>query len=409
MKIYKVGGCVRDKILGLEPTDNDWVVVGATPAEMLYKGFKKVGNDFPVFLHPETHEEYALARTERSTGSGHTDFSFNFSPNVTLEMDLKRRDLTINAIAADKNGNLIDPCGGIDDLLNDNGVVIRHVSDAFSEDPLRVLRAARFYAKFKDSSVAPETYELCRSLFSNIFDLSGERIWGEIEKTLNTADPIRYFDLLWDWSYTSKYYSRVIYTNFKLPILSGTTYWFPKDAFIDGVWVRDDSEEGDVYDFTGEINPGFSTPESWWCVMGILARERKWLDSLHSSLKVPNSYRRMCEQVYDFRNNYFFQDKAMSFSERVSCLYESLENINSNRNSLEQAINITYLASHRYVIEHQDNLKNVPDTPGRENFPSFLREYRKIDLTREEKNLDDSQKKMQILKDKKISFIKQEL
>ena len=135
MKIYRVGGAIRDRILKLKAKDSDYVVVGSTEGEMIERGFKKVGKDFPVFLHPETKEEYALARKERNIGSGHKAFNFDFSPEVSLEEDLKRRDITINAIAEDEYGNLIDPYGGIDDLKNG---VIRHVSSAFIEDPLRV-------------------------------------------------------------------------------------------------------------------------------------------------------------------------------------------------------------------------------------------------------------------------------
>ena len=144
MKVYLVGGAVRDKLLGIPVKEKDWVVVGSTPQEMRDKGYRQVGKDFPVFLHPDTNEEYALARKERSTGPGHTAFNFSYSPNVTLEEDLSRRDVTINAIAMDDAGNLIDPFNGKGDLENR---IIKHVSDAFIEDPLRVLRVARFYAQ----------------------------------------------------------------------------------------------------------------------------------------------------------------------------------------------------------------------------------------------------------------------
>src|SRR5690554_5585928 len=159
MKTYLVGGAVRDRLLGLPPGDRDFVVVGETPEEMLARGFKPVGRDFPVFLHPDTGEEYALARTERKSGKGYTGFQFHTSPNVTLEEDLRRRDLTINAIAEDENGLLHDPWHGQDDL---QARVLRHVSPAFSEDPLRVLRVARFYARFADLGfqVADDTLAL---------------------------------------------------------------------------------------------------------------------------------------------------------------------------------------------------------------------------------------------------------
>ena len=144
MEYYLVGGAVRDELLGIEVKDKDYVVVGATPSQMLAQGFRQVGKDFPVFLHPKTHEEYALARAERKIGKGYNGFSFDFNPNISLEDDLKRRDLTINAIAKDADGNFIDPYNGISDLKNR---YLRHVSDSFVEDPLRVLRCARFAAK----------------------------------------------------------------------------------------------------------------------------------------------------------------------------------------------------------------------------------------------------------------------
>ena len=145
MEIYLVGGAVRDKLLGLEVKDRDWVVVGATPDDMKSLGFRQVGKDFPVFLHPDTQEEYALARTERKTAPGYTGFEFQYSNTVTLEEDLKRRDLTVNAIAEDKDGNLIDPYGGRKDL---EAKKLKHVSSAFAEDPVRILRVARFAARF---------------------------------------------------------------------------------------------------------------------------------------------------------------------------------------------------------------------------------------------------------------------
>ena len=154
MKIYLVGGAVRDQLLGKEPKEKDWVVVGSSPDEMIAKGFKQVGKDFPVFIHPKSGEEYALARTERKSGHGYTGFSFDTNSNVSLEEDLERRDLTINAIAQDDFGNLIDPFGGQKDILEKK---LRHVSDAFSEDPLRVLRIARFKSDLDNFEITKET------------------------------------------------------------------------------------------------------------------------------------------------------------------------------------------------------------------------------------------------------------
>ena len=164
MKCYIVGGAVRDRLLGLPVKDRDWVVVGATPEVMQARGFRPVGKDFPVFLHPKTQEEYALARTERKVGRGYHGFTFHAAPDVTLEDDLIRRDLTINAIAEDDDGTLIDPYGGVADL---RAGVLRHVSAAFAEDPVRILRLARFAARFAAFTVAPETQALMRHMVAD--------------------------------------------------------------------------------------------------------------------------------------------------------------------------------------------------------------------------------------------------
>lgn len=197
MKIYQVGGSVRDKLLGLPASDRDYVVVGATVDEMLAAKFQPVGKDFPVFLHPKTKEEYALARTERKSGRGYTGFAFHAAPDVTLEDDLRRRDLTINAMALDAqgSGSLIDPYGGARDV---QAKVFRHVSDAFAEDPLRVLRIARFAARFTDFTVAPETLRLCKKLVDDgeIAELVAERVWQEISRGLMERKPSRMFDVL---------------------------------------------------------------------------------------------------------------------------------------------------------------------------------------------------------------------
>jgi tRNA nucleotidyltransferase (CCA-adding enzyme) len=196
MKIYAVGGSVRDELLGRVVTDHDWVVVGGTPAEMAALGFRAVGADFPVFLHPETHEEYALARTERKTAPGYKGFVFHASPEVTLEEDLRRRDLTINAIARAADGTLIDPHGGQDDLRRG---VLRHVSESFAEDPVRILRVARFAARF-GFAVAEETMELMRAMVRSgeADHLVPERVWQEIARGLQEPRPARMLEVLRD-------------------------------------------------------------------------------------------------------------------------------------------------------------------------------------------------------------------
>ncbi|MDA8445171.1 multifunctional CCA addition/repair protein [Paracidovorax valerianellae] len=212
MKIYMVGGAVRDRLLGRPVNDRDWVVVGATPDDMAAQGYLPVGRDFPVFLHPQTHEEYALARTERKSGNGYRGFAVQASPEVTLEEDLSRRDLTINAIAqhadpasgADTGTggpsatpDLCDPYGGVRDL---KARVLRHVTDAFREDPVRILRVARFASRFTDFTVAPETWALMREMVDagEADHLVAERVWQELSRGLMEAAPSRMFEVLRD-------------------------------------------------------------------------------------------------------------------------------------------------------------------------------------------------------------------
>jgi tRNA nucleotidyltransferase (CCA-adding enzyme) len=197
LETYLVGGAVRDQMLGLDPRERDWVVIGATPERMIALGFRPVGKDFPVFLHPQSAEQYALARTERKTGAGYRGFATHHAPDVTLEQDLARRDLTINAMARAPDGGLIDPYGGARDL---EARVLRHVSPAFVEDPLRVLRVARFAARFAGFgfSVAPETLELMRSIVEDgeVAALVPERVWAETQRALEEPTPRVYFEVL---------------------------------------------------------------------------------------------------------------------------------------------------------------------------------------------------------------------
>ncbi|MCL4139149.1 UNVERIFIED_CONTAM: hypothetical protein GTU68_021836 [Idotea baltica] len=194
MEIYLVGGSVRDQLLGLPIKDRDWVVVGSSPEEMHQKGFRPVGKDFPVFLHPDSQEEYALARTERKTAPGYKGFAIHADPSVTLEQDLARRDLTINAIAQDAEGRLIDPYNGQQDLKDKK---LRHVSDAFTEDPVRVLRIARFAARF-NFTIVDETKALIRQMVKagELDHLVPERVWQELAKALQTKQPSRFFTSL---------------------------------------------------------------------------------------------------------------------------------------------------------------------------------------------------------------------
>ena len=371
MRIYKVGGAVRDALLGLEPTDNDWVVVGSTPKEMLSMGYKQVGKDFPVFLHPDTNEEYALARKERSTGPGHTAFNFSFSPSVTLEDDLGRRDITINAIAMDDTGNLIDPFHGVRDLENR---MIRHISDAFIEDPLRVLRVARFYTKLHEFNfvIAETTQVLLDQLFPSLKHLPGERIWQETEKVLHMENPTPYFELIHRYFF-QRDESRAISSYFKP---SGLTF----NDVITG-------------SYNIELNPGLKTPESWWAIIGKEFKERAFLDYANERLKVPKSYKKMSELVFDFREKYFSKYNKLNFENKVKNLYKCLERIQPSKN-LEFATSVAFLAAHNYL--GRDMQLWVP----------FLKAYSEILPTDEEKKLDGS-KIQEILKERKIRLIEE--
>ncbi|WP_353667396.1 tRNA nucleotidyltransferase [Marinomonas sp. THO17] len=196
-QVYLVGGAVRDALLGLDVVDRDWVVTGAIPEQLEQQGYQQVGKQFPVFLHPVSKEEYALARREKKQGQGYTGFICDFSPSISLEEDLERRDLTINAIAQAENGELIDPFHGQQDIANK---CLRHVSDAFVEDPLRVLRVARFAARFKEFNfhIAAETMRLMQTISTSgeLASLSPERVWRELEKALATSHPLTFFHVL---------------------------------------------------------------------------------------------------------------------------------------------------------------------------------------------------------------------
>ena len=201
MKIYEVGGAVRDSILGIDPVDKDWVVVGSSPEEMIANGFKPIGKDFPVFLHPKTNEEYALARTEKKIGVGYHGFNFHYGKEITLEEDLSRRDLTINAIAKDDKGKLIDPFDGMSDIKNK---IFRHVSEAFEEDPLRAIRLARFhtYEHLRNFYIAKETKIMLKKIekSNEISNLSSNRIWLETEKSLKSSNPNIFFEVLLEFN-----------------------------------------------------------------------------------------------------------------------------------------------------------------------------------------------------------------
>ena len=208
MEIYLVGGAVRDELLKQEVKDRDWVVVGATPADLLKQGYKQVGKDFPVFLHPDTKEEHALARTETKSGKGYGGFICDFNPSVTLEEDLKRRDLTINAIAKSENGEILDPYNGVHDIQLKQ---LRHVSEAFGEDPLRILRVARFAARYHHLgfTIAAETLQLMTEMCAAdvLSELTAERVWLETQKAILEPNPEIYFQTLQQCNGTHPWFS----------------------------------------------------------------------------------------------------------------------------------------------------------------------------------------------------------
>lgn len=243
LEVYRVGGAVRDARLGWPVYDQDWVVVGATPDAMTRRGFKPVGRDFPVFLHPETHEEYALARTERKSGHGYIGFTVHASPEVTLEEDLARRDLTINAMAESSSGELIDPYGGMVDL---EARLLRHVSPAFSEDPLRVLRTARFLARYAGLGfvIAEETRGLMADLAASgeLSHLVAERVWLETEKALGEPWPEVYFQALDDCGALEVLFPAIVQDRAALDVALGRLHCLPEDIDSEAVsrwrWAR---------------------------------------------------------------------------------------------------------------------------------------------------------------------------
>jgi tRNA nucleotidyltransferase (CCA-adding enzyme) len=295
MKSYVVGGAVRDELLGLPVKDHDWVVVGATPEQMVKQGFRPVGKDFPVFLHPDTHEEYALARTERKTAPGYHGFVFHTAPDVTLEEDLVRRDLTINAIARADDGTLTDPFGGQDDIRDR---VFRHVSDAFAEDPVRILRLARFAARFAEFTVAPETLALMHRMVEHgeVDALVPERVWQEIARGLMEATPSRMLAVLRECGALARIMP-------ELDALWGVPQPAPHHPEIDtGVHMML------VLDYAAErgfelavrfaalmhdLGKGATPPESWPAHHGHEGLGAKLIEALCKRLKVPNECREL--------------------------------------------------------------------------------------------------------------------
>ena len=306
MKSYLVGGAVRDTLLGLPVKDRDWVVVGATPQEMLDAGYQQVGRDFPVFLHPQSREEYALARTERKSGSGYTGFTCYAAPDVTLEQDLLRRDLTVNALAQDENGTIIDPFNGQQDLRQR---ILRHVSPAFNEDPLRVLRVARFAARYAHLSfrIADETMRLMREMTEagELADLTPERVWKETESALRTRNPQVYFQVLRDCGALKVLFPEID-ALFGVP---APAKWHPEiDTGIHTLMTVSMaamlSPEVDVRFATlcHDLGKGLTPPALWPRHHGHGPAGIRLVEGLCQRLRVPNELRDLAKLVAEFHD-----------------------------------------------------------------------------------------------------------
>jgi tRNA nucleotidyltransferase (CCA-adding enzyme) len=307
MKTYLVGGAVRDSLLGLSPKERDWVVVGASPEELLALGYTPVGKDFPVFLHPTTKEEYALARTERKTGPGYTGFAFHADPDVTLEEDLARRDLTINAIAQDEDGTLIDPYHGQADL--DAGT-LRHVSAAFVEDPVRILRIARFAARFAKYGfkVAHETNALMRNMVDNgeVDALVAERVWKEFEKALAEDRPSAFFKVLRGCGALAKLFPEID----RLYGVPQPEQHHPEiDTGVHVMMVLDQATQLSADPrvrfaaLTHDLGKGTTPQEEWPRHIGHEARSVKLVHELCDRLRIPNDYRDIAALVAEYHTH----------------------------------------------------------------------------------------------------------
>lgn len=306
MKTFLVGGAVRDALLRLPVKDRDWVVVGATPDSMLAEGYQQVGRDFPVFLHPRSREEYALARTERKSGNGYTGFVTQFAPDVTLEQDLQRRDLTINAIAQSDSGELIDPYGGQRDLAQRQ---LRHVSAAFNEDPLRVLRVARFAARFAHLNfrIADETQALMREMAvsGELAHLTAERVWKETEKALLTHNPQVYFQVLRDCGALQVLFPEID----NLYGIPAPIKWHPEiDTGIHALMtlamsaVLSDQLDVRFATLFHDVGKALTPPEKWPSHHGHGLAGVPIVEALCQRLRVPNQVRDLALVVTEFHD-----------------------------------------------------------------------------------------------------------
>ncbi|MBC7984553.1 MAG: multifunctional CCA addition/repair protein [Candidatus Obscuribacterales bacterium] len=331
MQIYLVGGAVRDELLGLAVRERDWVVVGATPDDLSARGYRAVGKDFPVFLHPESNEEYALARTERKSGPGYRGFVTSASPDVTLEQDLARRDLTINAIAKDPNtGTLLDPYGGQRDL---SARLLRHVSDAFVEDPVRVLRVARFAARFASLgfSVAPETLALMRDIAASgeLNALVPERVWQEAQRVLHEKSPQVFFRTLRE-SGALKYIFPEIDALFGVP---QPEKWHPEiDTGIHTLMVLEQAarlSDDPIVRFaalTHDLGKATTPKDQWPRHVGHELSSVKLLGGLCARLRIPTEYRECAVAVARYHGH---AHRALEL--RPATIVELFENLDAFR------------------------------------------------------------------------------
>jgi tRNA nucleotidyltransferase (CCA-adding enzyme) len=328
MKTYVVGGAVRDALLGLPVKDRDYVVVGSTPDQMRAQGFLPVGKDFPVFLHPDTHEEYALARTERKTAPGYTGFSFHAAPDVTLEQDLSRRDLTINAMAQAADGALIDPYGGRADL---QARVFRHVSPAFAEDPVRILRVARFAARFTDFSVAPETLSLMQQMVASgeVDALVSERVWQELSRGMMEAKPSCMFRVL----HEAGALVRILPEIAALDGVPQSAVHHPEiDTLVHVMMVIDTAARREASlavrfaALVHDLGKGTTSPEHWPKHIAHEARSVTLVDAMCQRLKIPGDIRDLAVMTAREHGNV-----GRAFEMRADTLVKMLERCDAFR------------------------------------------------------------------------------
>lgn len=330
MQCYLVGGAVRDALLGREVKERDWVVVGATPEQMLAAGYKQVGRDFPVFLHPQSHEEYALARTERKTAPGYTGFVVHADPGVTLEQDLERRDLTVNAIAQDSNGDLIDPFYGLRDL---EARLLRHVSPSFAEDPVRILRLARFAARYANLGfmVAAETMTLMREMVATgeVDALVAERVWAETHKALCEPQPVHYFEVLRECGALARLFPELD----RLYGVPQPERWHPEiDTGVHVMLVLaqaarlSDDPRVRFAALLHDLGKGVTDPALWPSHHGHEQRGVPLVEAVCQRLRVPGEYRELAVIVTKYHGKYHRAGEM-----RDSTVLELLEDVDALR------------------------------------------------------------------------------